>query len=189
MKRLLLALLIPVFLFGLDLTTLNQKSKEKDEKFLSSVIESSKVYENETKVPNNLKTGDTFIIEDEYGAKTLYILAKNGEMNAVSDPYFVALLNKDSASTFSNLFVSSTGQEFSTTGSKPSAKDNPFKEYVSETDAVRIESLRVSTRTDYMEKALNDFLLDNSISPASIINIHPIMDGQAELKLLIFYRP
>lgn len=188
--RILLTLFIATFCFAIDPVMLSKMSDQQDSKGLQKIIDATKVYEEISQIPDGMVEGDALIVEDEYGAKTFFIQDKDGNINEFSHFFFAKLLNKDSGSTFSNIFTSSTGEKFeTTTSSSKSDSENPFKAYVSETDAVRIEQIKVSPRADYMEQALNDHLLNNDIEPASIINMQLIPDKEGDLTLYFFYRP
>ena len=185
-------LLITIFMsmvFAIDRQTLQEKSDQEKTAFLQNFIDSVAVYDDLAKTPTGMKEGESFIIEDEYGAKTLYLVGKEqGSMEEFNHPFFLKLLNKDSGSTFSHLFTSPAGEEYDP-NKKSDPKDNPFKAYVSETDAVRIAQVQVSPRADYMEKALNDFLLNNNIEPKSIITMQLIPTPKGEFTMYLFYRP
>ena len=189
--RILFTLLIATFCFALERSDLLELIEKKDTQALQKIIKEAKVYEDINKIPSGLQEGDTIITQDEYGSKSFFIQEKDGNINEFFEPFFVNLLNKDSGSTFSHIFTSSTGEAFDSSGkTSNSASDNPFKAYVSETDAVRIGLLNVSPRGDYMEKALNDYLLNHNIDPASVINIQLFPSTkEGEMTLYFFYRP
>lgn len=167
---------------ALDLQVLQEKSESKDSKFLSEIISKTKIYENISKIPNDLKPGNSFIVEDDYGTKFFYVLNNINEMEEFSHPFFGKLLNLNSGSTYNNMFATTMGKEYD-----PSAKDS-FREYVSETETVRVRVVDIPARPDHAEKALNDYLLDNNINPSSVINIQMISENEKK-KLWIFYRP
>lgn len=187
--RLLFALLIATFCFAIEREELLELIKKKDTQALQKIIDKTKVYENISKIPSGLKEGDTIITQDEYGSKTFFIQEKDGNINEFNEAFFVKLLNKDSGSTFSHIFTSSTKEAFDSLG-KNSNTENPFKAYISETEALRVSHVMVSSQTDVMEKALNDHLLNNNINPASIITIQLFPSTKAgEMTLYLFYRP
>ena len=183
MKSFLLFFLSLSLLFALDLQTLKIRSDNKDSKFLSQIISETIVYEDISKIPNDLKKGSSIITEDDYGAKNFYVLNEKGDMLEFQDPFFNEILNAQSGSSFSNMFGQGMVREYDTTST-----NNTFKPYVSNTDSVRIGFLEVPNRADHMEKALNDYLLNHSIYPQSIINIQIKNENKTNF-LWIFYRP
>ncbi len=169
--------------FAIDLQTLKIKSDSKDGKFLSQIISQTIVYEDISKIPNDIGDGDGVITEDDYGAKNFYVLNEKGDMLEFVHPFFNEILNAESGSSFSNMFGQGMVKEYDTVST-----NNTFKPYVSNTDSVRIGFLEVPNRADHMEKALNDYLLNHSIYPQSIINIQIKNENKTNF-LWIFYRP
>ncbi len=183
MKVFLLFFFSLSLVFAIDLQTLKIKSDNKDSKFLSQIISETTVYEDISKIPNDLKEGASVITEDDYGAKNFYVLNGKGDMLEFQNPFFNEILNAQSGSSFSNMFGQGMVREYDTTST-----NDTFKPYVSNTDSVRIGFLKVPNRVDNMEKALNDYLLNHNIYPQSIINIQ--MKSENKVKTLwIFYRP
>ncbi len=173
--------------FAIDLQTLQTKSDSKDTKFITKLIKNAEVYEDISKIPDEMSLGYTLITEDDYGVKNFYILGDKNQLDEFSHPFFNEILNGQSGSTFNNLFVPSGSMGKSYDYTSDSSNDS-FKPYVSDTASVRIGVLKVPNEFEEMEKALNDYLLNNTIYPQSIINIE--MKIEKKIKTLwIFYRP
>lgn len=185
LKSFLILVLTFSVVFALDLQILQEKSDSLDKKFLSGIISKTKVYDDISKIPNTLKEGDTVITEDDYGVKNFYILNSKKEMEEFVSPFFNDILNSDSVSTFSNMFVPSgmIGKEYSST-----ADSKSFTEYVGNVATIRIEVVKVPSRVDHMEQALNDYLLNKDIDPSSVVNIQLVTEENNK-NLWIFYRP
>ncbi len=184
MKFFILFISMASFLFAIDIQTLKDRAENKDKEFFLQLISNTEVYEDMQKIPANLKEGECYITEDYYGAREFYIIDKNDDSKEFNHPFFLRILSEQSGgSSFSNMFSVGGVTEYSI-----ESTDETFKPYVSNTKSVRVAILKVSSKVNKIESLLNDYLLNNSIIPASIINIQ-LINEEKNKNLWIFYRP
>ena len=171
-------------LFSLDIQLLKDKANNKDKEFFYELLSKTNVYEEMQKIPVDLKEGDYYITENYYGSREFYVIDEKGDSKEFKDPFFLKILSEESGgSSFSNMFSATKVKEYST-----ASTNETFKPYINNSKSVRVAVLEVPSRLVSIESLLNDYLLNHSILPSSIINIQIIIEEKNK-SLWIFYRP
>lgn len=154
----------------------------KEEKFaqIFKLIKFTPTLSNEEELPDNPKTNDLVIIENEYDVKILYEFF-DGQWNEIDGKKIAQILQGDSKSTFHHLFnYKINAKEFN-----PYVSDN-FK-VSTETQSIKVKLLKVKFDEKAINKKISDFIAKNEISGDDIINIQ-ILKEDDTCTVVISYR-
>ena len=163
--------LVVLFLITSTLCFGDSKIKEFLEKNevnqISQLIKSASSITDEADLPDNPKTNELVIVENEYDVKILFEFFDE-QWNEISDAKIAEILQGDTKSTFHHMF-----------NYKVDAKEfNPYvsDEFKEETPSTNIQSLKVKLlRVDFDEKSINksisEYTTENEILANDIINI------------------
>lgn len=150
---------------------------------LKTLIDNTKIIDNENQLPSSPKENDLIIIDNEYEVKSLFEYHDN-QWNDKVNKTIAKLLNNDTGTTYGNLF----NYKVNSKDFNPYESDDFKYNTQEESSKVHIVFINSINKQNNINKKVTSYLQENMIGVNQIINIQITKTDKPNCQIILIYK-